>query len=126
MTNPITLLNVTKMYKGSKIPAVESVSFEVHEGDFFCLVGPSGCGKSTILKLIAGIEIPTTGKVEVSGKVGMVFQSGGLFPWLTVRQNVEFGMRMVNLPRSQINEQTEKYLHLVNLKQFSNKYPREL
>lgn len=126
LTNLITLQNVTKTYKGSKNPAIKSVGFEVSEGEFFCLVGPSGCGKSTILKLIAGIEAPTEGKVEVSGKVGMVFQSGGLFPWLTVKQNVEFGMRMSNFPASQIRQQTEKYLHLVDLQQFSNKYPREL
>lgn len=126
LTNLITLQNVTKTYKGSRIPAIESVGFEVPEGEFFCLVGESGCGKSTVLKLIAGIEMPTSGKVEVSGKVGMVFQSGGLFPWLTVKQNIEFGMKMSNFSKQQIYTQTEKYMRLVDLQQFSNKYPREL
>lgn len=123
----IKLTDVSKIYKGNKeVSAVSGISFEVEKGEFFCLVGPSGCGKSTILKMIAGIEKPTTGTVEIQEKVSMVFQSGGLFPWLTVRDNVEFGMKMQKFHKSKIEENAHKYLELVELKGLSGKYPREL
>lgn len=126
LTDPIILKNVTKIYKGSRTPAVSDVNFEVTSGQFFCLVGPSGCGKSTILKLIAGIEKPTEGTVSIHGKVGMVFQSAGLFPWLTVRQNVEFGVRMEHVGNHLLLHNTEKYIRMVNLEEYQDRYPREL
>ncbi|HVZ66951.1 MAG TPA: ABC transporter ATP-binding protein [Patescibacteria group bacterium] len=117
---------MTKIYKGGKKPAVLDFNLEIDDGEFFCLVGPSGCGKSTILKLIADLEKPTSGKIEKKGRVAMAFQSAGLFPWLTVKENVEFGMKMENLAQHEIKARTSKYIELVSLAEFSNKYPREL
>ncbi len=122
----IKLSSISKIYKGSKTPAVKDASFEIEKEEFFCLVGPSGCGKSTILKIIAGIENPTSGDLKVDGKISMVFQSAGLFPWLTVEQNVKFGMDMLEWHHTKIAEQTRKYLSLVDLENFKHKYPREL
>lgn len=123
----IKLTNISKTYKGTKsVKALTDVSFEIEQGEFFCLVGPSGCGKSTILKIIAELEAPTGGTVETSGKVSMVFQSAGLLPWLTVRQNVEFGMKMHNFSKTKIEQQASKYLQLVNLSDLQKKYSREL
>ncbi|HVT01359.1 MAG TPA: ABC transporter ATP-binding protein [Patescibacteria group bacterium] len=126
MTNAINLENVTKIYKGGKKPAVSDFSLSINEGEFFCLVGPSGCGKSTILKLIADLEKPTSGKIVKNGRVAMAFQSAGLFPWLTVKENIEFGMKMENVSKNEIKIRTSKYMALVELSEFAHKYPREL
>jgi len=72
------------------VTAILDVSFEINEGEFFCLVGPSGCGKSTILRLIGGIELSTSGTIEKPSEVSMVFQSGALLPWMSVEENVSF------------------------------------
>lgn len=126
MTNQVVLRNIEKIYKGTKTAAVKGVNLEIEKGEFFCLVGPSGCGKSTILKIIAGLEKQTSGEISVNGKVSMVFQSGALLPWLTVRENVEFGMEMLGLPKHQIEKQAAKYIDLVELAEVAKKYPREL
>lgn len=126
MISNILLKNVYKRYFESKTFALEDINLDVKSGEFFCLVGPSGCGKSTILKIIAGLEQPTSGTVAKSENLAMVFQNGALLPWLSVFENVAFGLRMKNTPESKVKEIVNKYIKMVNLEQFEKKYPREL
>lgn len=128
MADSIVLKDLTKIYKTAtkNFIAVSDLDLTIKQDEFFCLVGPSGCGKSTLLKLIAGLEVPTRGEVSKSGTVSMVFQSGALLPWLNVRENVEFGMKMYGVPKHEQSQQVIKYLELVNLEDLENKYPREL
>jgi NitT/TauT family transport system ATP-binding protein len=115
--------------------AVTDVDLEVAPGEFVCLLGPSGCGKSTILNAVAGFIRPAEGRVLVDGRQvtgpdvsrGMVFQSSeALFPWLTVRQNVDFGPRMRRLPRARRAALVEHYVDLVGLSHHGHKRPAEL
>lgn len=124
MTKTISLKNITKTYPLAKIPALSNVSLAINQGEFFCLVGASGSGKSTILKLIAKLEEPTKGEVQTTENIGMVFQLGALFPWLTVEENVIFGLKMKGVPKEKRTAQ--EYLGMVKLKNFEKKYPREL
>lgn len=121
----VSLKNVSKSYTRGQI-ALRDVDLEVEEGEFFCLVGPSGCGKSTLLKLVAGLEQPTQGQVEKPSNISMVFQSGALFPWMSVAENVEFGLKMMGHKNIIVKEETRKYLEMVHLSHLSRKYPREL
>ncbi len=127
MTNSIVLNNVYKSYPSAANKwAVKDFSLEVNREEFFCLVGPSGCGKSTVLKLIVGLEKPTSGKIEKPDAISMVFQSGALLPWLTVEENVAFGLEMMGKDKQKIHDICNKYLEMVNLLHFREKYPREL
>lgn len=117
-----------------KLIAVRDISLDVGEGEFVCIVGPSGCGKSTLLNLIAGLDHPTRGEIWLDGaRVEgpgpdriLLFQEHGLFPWLTVRENVEFGLRMTGVPRKERLERARHYLHLVHLARFESSYIHEL
>lgn len=133
----ISVQNVTKIYPHTDgtedLLALEQVSFDVHMGDFTCIVGESGCGKTTLLRMIAGLETPTAGEIQIDGmtvtapdpKCGMVFQHNILFPWLTVRNNVAFGPK--RLGRYKGNEQAvEKLLETVRIREFANAYPGQL
>ena len=115
-----------RVYKAAKVTAISDVTFDVAEGEFFCLVGPSGCGKSTILRLIGGIETQSSGRIEKPDEVSMVFQSGALLPWMTVEENVSFVNKVKKISRMKIEEQTTKYLKMVDLEAFRFRYPREL
>lgn len=126
MIKIITLKKVTKIYKSSKTKALDNINLEIKEGEFFGLVGYSGSGKSTILKLIAKIEEPTSGEIESPTSIGMVFQLGALFPWLTVEENVMFGIKMKGISESKGKELVKTYLRMVNLENYEKKYPREL
>lgn len=126
MTNPIILKNVGKIYLGSKTPAVSDFNLDVKIGEFLCLIGPSGCGKSTVLKMIAGLEQPTSGEIEKPKSVGMVFQSGALLPWLTVEENVAFPIYAKGISKEKAEDLTNKYIQMVALGEFKLKYPREL
>ncbi|MBI4039897.1 ABC transporter ATP-binding protein [Candidatus Daviesbacteria bacterium] len=106
--------------------AVKDFSLEASQGEFFCLVGPSGCGKSTLLKIITGVEQPTSGELNLSGSTSMVFQSGALLPWMSVKENVAFGLKMKGLNEILTNQLVTKYLKMVGLAGFGDKYPREL
>jgi NitT/TauT family transport system ATP-binding protein len=107
---------------------------EVNQGEFLCIVGPSGCGKSTLLHLIAGLQQATSGQVRTDGKIVdspgtdriLIFQELGLFPWLTVGQNVEFGMKMKGVAKSERREKIQYYLRLVHLSQFKDSYTHQL
>ncbi|MDO4662172.1 MAG: ABC transporter ATP-binding protein [Tissierellia bacterium] len=129
--------NVVKKFEGrnGEVTALNGVNLEIKNNEFICVVGPSGCGKSTLLNIIAGLQEPTSGEILVDGnKVtgpgkerGVVFQQYALFPWLTVRENVEFGLKL-NKERSEqeIREISEKYLDMVGLKAFADSFPKEL
>jgi NitT/TauT family transport system ATP-binding protein len=123
---PIALENVSKSYVNPPAYVVRNVTLSIRRGEFFCLIGPSGCGKSTIIKLIAGIEQPTRGAVKRPARIGMVFQSYALLPWLTVKANIAFAARMAGMDTRQVAKVTDKYLRMVHLEAFSERYPREL
>jgi NitT/TauT family transport system ATP-binding protein len=123
---PIVLAHVSKSYVKPPVYVVRNVSLSIRQGEFFCLIGPSGCGKSTVIKLMAGIEAPTTGTVTRPERIGMVFQSYALLPWLTVRANVAFAAQMQGFSRDKVSEVTERYLRMVHLEAFAERYPREL
>jgi NitT/TauT family transport system ATP-binding protein len=119
---------------GSAVEAVNSVSLTVKPGEFVSLIGPSGCGKSTLLNIVAGFVNPTSGTVNVDGvsvtgpsaNRGVVFQQYSLFPWLKVRENVEFGLRMQGMPGGQRETTARTLLGLAGLLAFENHYPDQL
>jgi ABC-type taurine transport system ATPase subunit len=116
------------------VHAVDRVSLGVPEGSFVCVVGPSGCGKTTLLRVIAGFVTPTAGQAVLDGvpiagpdhQRGVVFQQPTLYPWLTVRQNVEFGPKMRGIAVARRRELAEHYLRMVRLWDFRDKAPYEL
>ncbi len=126
LTDLVTLRNISKTYREAKSSAVEGINFSVSEGEFFCFVGPSGCGKSTILKMIAGIEQPSSGTLNKPDEISMVFQSGALLPWMNVSDNAGFGLKMKGLPKEEKEARVKKYLDMVKLTHYEQKYPREL
>ncbi|MFJ4544437.1 ABC transporter ATP-binding protein [Pseudomonas sp. NPDC088885] len=119
---------------GGTFTALEEVSFEVPDQQFAVLVGPSGCGKSSLLYLTAGLAEPTSGEIYVGGQQvqgpgadrGMVFQSYTLFPWLTVRQNVEFGLKRRGMPAARRKEIVDYYVNEVGLAGFADNYAKQL
>ncbi|MCS3840025.1 NitT/TauT family transport system ATP-binding protein [Pseudomonas arsenicoxydans] len=119
---------------GGMFTALEQVSFEVPDQQFAVLVGPSGCGKSSLLYLTAGLNEPTEGEIYVGGQQvqgpgadrGMVFQSYTLFPWLTVRQNVEFGLKRRGMAAAQRKEIVDYYVNEVGLTGFADNYAKQL
>jgi len=123
-----------KSQSGERLLALDHISLQVKAGEFLCIVGPSGCGKSTLLHLIAGLHRQTSGQVLVDGKPVqgpgtdriLIFQELGLFPWLTVGENVEFGMKMKGLGKAEREERTQYYLRLVHLAQFRKSYTHQL
>lgn len=135
-TYEIEIIDVEKTYemRTSAITALEKVNFNIKKNEFIGVVGPSGCGKSTLLNIIAGLQSPTTGRVLVGGNEvkgpgverGVVFQQYALFPWKTVIENVEFGLKLKKMPKKQRKSIAEKYLNLVGLKDFTQAFPKEL
>jgi NitT/TauT family transport system ATP-binding protein len=127
-------LGVVFYAKGNVIEAVSSVTMDVKPGEFVSLIGPSGCGKSTLLNIVAGFVQPTSGSALVDGAAikgpgsdrGVVFQQYSLFPWLTVRKNVEFGLKMKGMPIAQRVPQARTLLGLAGLLAFENHYPDQL
>jgi NitT/TauT family transport system ATP-binding protein len=118
----------------NEVVAVDKVDLNVNPGEFVSLIGPSGCGKSTILSIVAGFVRPTTGEALCDGKKivkpsserGVVFQQYSLFPWLTVRKNVEFGMKMAGISETKRNATARSLLDLAGLLAFENHYPDQL
>jgi NitT/TauT family transport system ATP-binding protein len=123
-----------KTTSGERLLALDRISLEVKPGEFLCIVGPSGCGKSTLLHLIAGLQPQTSGKVLVDGTPVngpgtdriLIFQELGLFPWLTVGGNVEFGLKMKNVSKAEREEKVQHYLRLVHLLKFRDSYIHQL
>jgi NitT/TauT family transport system ATP-binding protein len=119
---------------GERMLALDHINLQVKAGEFLCIVGPSGCGKSTLLHLIAGLHHQTSGQVLIDGKQVeapgtdriLIFQELGLFPWLTVGDNVQFGMKMKGIGKAEREEKTRYYLRLVHLSQFKDSYTHQL
>jgi NitT/TauT family transport system ATP-binding protein len=134
----IEVENLSKTFtsiKGPDIEALRNVSFSVRKGEFLTIIGPSGCGKSTILNILAGLVRPTSGVVKIEGvavdgpspdKIAMMFQEYTLLPWRNVLQNVEFGLELRGLPKEERALRAKKYLRMMGLQGFENKYPHEL
>jgi NitT/TauT family transport system ATP-binding protein len=124
----VTLTGVSKRYGAGprSVLALDHVSLTVHRGEFVCLIGASGCGKSTLLSLVAGLDSATSGQVAVGGRVAMMFQEPGLFPWLTAASNVELALRARSVPRADRQRRTAELLKLVQLDGFGSKRPHEL
>jgi len=124
--NAITLTGVSKYFDAAK-PVLDNIDFVVAQGQFICVVGVSGCGKSTLLNLIAGLESPSVGDVDVpSGRASVMFQDPSLMPWLTARGNVELALRLGGVGRKQRAEEAQRLLALVNLADAGDKLPHQL
>lgn len=124
--NKIELTAVTKIYEPEKLPAVRHASLSVGDGEFVCIIGPSGSGKSTVLNMIAGLIEPTAGQIKKPDNVSMVFQSGALFPWLTVFDNIAFGLRALGVPSLTVVRQVEELIELMKLSEFKKSFPAQL
>jgi NitT/TauT family transport system ATP-binding protein len=124
----VALHSVSKVFgRGdAAVPALDRIDLWAAPGEFVCVVGASGCGKSTMLNLVAGLEPPTTGQVEVDGRSALMFQEAALFPWLTVAGNVELALRLRGVRRSQRRERVSELLATVKLDGFAARRPHEL
>ncbi len=131
----VELRQVSKRF--GDIAAVDDVSLQIADGEFFSLLGPSGCGKTTTLRMIAGFEIPTAGEISIQGQpmgatppyrrpVNTVFQSYALFPHLTVAENVAFGLKMHNVAKAEIRRRVAEALRLVRLEDYGQRRPKQL
>ena len=120
--------------RNGEMVALNGVDLDIKENEFICVVGPSGCGKSTLLNIIAGLSEPTSGEVYCDGKLvkgtgterGVVFQQYALFPWLTVKKNVMFGLELEGIKGKEAEERAMKYIKMVQLEEFADHYPKEL
>lgn len=132
----MSLKDISKSYYSRKetIAAVNNVSLDVYENEFLVLLGPGQCGKTVLLNIIAGLETATTGSMLYEGKelkgvndgIGLVFQKTALFEWKTVMENVEFGLKVQDMDRRTRREIAQKYINLVGLQGFEDRYPRQL
>ena len=128
--------NIVKYFKHDKhtLKAINDISLVANSGEFVCIVGPSGCGKSTFLRILAGLEKPDSGEILVNGKsvdsTGpgriMVFQEGALFPWLKVKDNVEFGLKVSGIPPEERTQISERYLAMMQLDKFADYYTYQI
>jgi NitT/TauT family transport system ATP-binding protein len=130
--------NISKVYPGKGkqlLTVLQNINIKIFPREFICLVGTSGCGKSTLLNIIAGLLPPSTGEVLVDGQSvtgrpgsdrGMVFQGYTLYPWLTVAQNVAFGLQFQDMNKTDQKDQVNYFLNVVGLENFANNYPKQL
>ena len=134
--NQIIVNNVQKVFKTAdrEVVALKDIKLEIKRGEFVCLLGPSGCGKSTLLNAVAGFALPTSGAITVDGKKitgpgpdrGMVFQEYALFPWMTVAQNIAFGLEIQKKGQTETDLTVNQLLDLLHLKDFRDRYPKDL
>ncbi|MCI5994567.1 MAG: ABC transporter ATP-binding protein [Blautia sp.] len=132
----VKIEQVRKVYdtRNGEMIALNGIDLDIMENEFICVVGPSGCGKSTLLNIIAGLLEPSSGKVYCDGREvtgtgterGVVFQQYALFPWLTVKKNVMFGLNLKGIRGKEAEETAMKYIKMVQLEDFVNHYPKEL
>lgn len=141
-SDKIVARNIRRVYhikgkdgkKTTEFEAIKQLDLTVKQGEFLAIVGPSGCGKSTFLDMIAGLAKPSSGEIFIDGKLikgpaldrGIVMQGYALFPWRTVRKNVEFGLEIKNVPKQDRGKISQKYIEMVGLKNFADRYPHEL
>ncbi len=136
MDPQIRIRSAGKVFRsgGREVEALRGITLEIPAGQFVCLLGPSGCGKSTLLNAVAGFSPPTSGSVEIDGKPvagpgpdrGMVFQEYALFPWMTVEENVAFGLSIRRAPKDEIRGKTTSLLSMLHLSEFRDRYPKDL
>lgn len=126
-------LEVEFEMRGHKIKALDGIDLSIQRGEFVVIVGPSGCGKTTLLRVLAGLEESTGGTVEIFGDTSeqhpesaMVFQEHGVFPWMTVRENVAFGLKTRGMRRRERRQIADEYIERVGLSAFANVYPHQL
>lgn len=132
----ILINNVNKVFKtpGEDVIALKDINLDIRAGEFVCLLGPSGCGKSTLLNAVAGFAPPSTGDITVNGKVittpgpdrGMVFQEYALFPWMTIAQNIAFGLEIQKKTKAEIALTVNQLLELLHLSDFRDRFPKDL
>jgi NitT/TauT family transport system ATP-binding protein len=118
------------------IRVVDDVSYEIEQGEFVSIIGPSGCGKTTMMNMVAGFVTPTAGTVKVNGEIvrgpgpdrGVIFQEYGVFPWLSVRDNIAFGLKLRanRVSEAKRNEICDRYMRLMGLSDFADAYPKML
>lgn len=127
---------LTKQFQSREgvVTALKDVNFKTHRREFVCVIGPSGCGKSTLIRMLAGLESPTSGQILLDGQPkyepgpdrGMVFQGYTLFPWLTVKENVMFGLKIQRAGRIETESEAMQWLDMVGLEKFANNYPDQI
>ena len=127
---------ISKAYRGDghEVVAIDGIDLEIRNREFATILGPSGCGKSTLLRIVAGLAKPTQGSVRLDGRAitgpgrdrGMVFQSYTLFPWLTVQQNIQFGLQLAGLPKTDQETIAQEFVSKVGLRGFEHAYPKAL
>ncbi|MHC1599308.1 MAG: ABC transporter ATP-binding protein, partial [Candidatus Methanospirareceae archaeon] len=132
----LTIANVSRVFESETgtVEALRNINLEVSDKEFLCFIGPSGCGKTTLLRIVAGLDQPTSGEVLLDGRVikspdpeqGMVFQEYSLFPWRTIIDNIAFGLEMKGEPKEKRHRIALKYLELVGLEAFERSYPYQL
>lgn len=133
----VELISLVKKFPNASVPVVGNVSFEVKDKEFMVLVGPSGCGKSTTLRMIAGLEEPTSGKILIDGRdvtnmppkdrdISMVFQNYSLYPHLNVYENLAFGLKVRKVPKSLIDEKVHRAASILNIDKLLTRKPKEL
>jgi NitT/TauT family transport system ATP-binding protein len=135
-SSKIIAQHIDKIYTSGKksTTAISDASIDIQDNDFVCIVGPSGCGKSTMLRMLAGLDFPTNGEIIVNDKRvtgpgpdrGMVFQTYTLFPWMSVEDNIKFGLKIKKMPKDEQQKIADKYLDIIGLKKFAKSYPKEL
>lgn len=134
MNTLVEFKNITKKFPKYELEVLKNIDIKIKEKEFCCFVGPSGCGKSTLLSMIAGFEEPSTGSLIFDGNTiqkpgpdrAVVFQEASLFPWMTVLENVEMGLKIKGLDKVKRREKAKHYLKLVGLNGFENHLPAEL
>jgi len=132
----IAVSQVNKVFQTAEreVVALKDINLEIPQGQFVCLLGPSGCGKSTLLNAVAGFAPPSSGTIHADGKLvtapgperGMVFQEYALFPWMTVADNIAFGLEIKGQPKAQITAKVDQLLNMLSLQDFRNRYPKDL
>ena len=137
MSDPhIVVAGVNKVFAtgGREVVALKNIDLKIPRGQFVCLLGPSGCGKSTLLNAMAGFALPSSGLITADGKLvagpgperGMVFQEYALFPWMTVEDNIGFGLEIKGQPREAVRATVDKLLAMLSLADFRHRYPKDL